>query len=89
VEHDLATESLPTISRKLRRYIAYWRSGQEQHEHGIFPQVWWLVPHIKRREAIAKTIRNLPADTHDLFAICLAEDAIPLLTQLPAKGGAA
>jgi hypothetical protein len=87
LEHDLATESLPTITRKLQRYVAYWRSGQEQHEQGIFPQVWWLVPHAKRREAIAATIRRLPPDTHHLFVVCLASDAVPLLTQLPNEGG--
>lgn len=89
LEHDLATESLPTIGRKLRRYVAYWRSGQEQHQQGIFPQIWWMVPHVKRREAIADEIRRLPADTHELFAVCLANDAIPLLTQLSPEGGAA
>lgn len=88
LEHDLATESLPTITRKLHRYIAYWRSGQEQHDHGIFPQTWWLVPNTKRRDAIRATIRRLPPDSHQLFSVCLAEEAIQLLTQPPTEGGA-
>jgi hypothetical protein len=53
VELDLDTESLPTIARKADAYVAYWRSGIEQHRYGVFPRCWWLVPDTARREAIA------------------------------------
>jgi hypothetical protein len=89
IEQDQDTESLPTIARKCSVYLDYYRTGQEQHHHGVFPLVWWLVPHVKRRDAILTEIRRLPAETHPLFVVCLAADAIPLLTQLPAEGGAA
>jgi hypothetical protein len=88
IEMDMATESLPTIARKLSVYIDYWRSGQEQQQHGVFPLVWWLVPSDARLDAIARTIRRLPADVHTLFTVALARDAAQLLSQLNPQGGA-
>jgi hypothetical protein len=88
VEQDLSTESLPTIARKLDVYVAYWRSGTEQHRQGLFPRVWWLTPTLARRDAIARTIQRLPHDTHPLFAVCLSDEAADLLTQPPTEGGA-
>jgi hypothetical protein len=90
IEQDQDTESVPTIVRKLGVYIAYWRSGQEQQRHGLFPRVWWLVPTAKRLQDISRAIARLPKETHILFAVCLATEAVQLLTQLPApaEGGA-
>lgn len=88
IEQDMDTESLPTISRKLAVYVAYWRSGLEQQAHEVFPRVWWLVPTTARLQAIARSIRRLPAEAHALFAVCLTNDAVPLLIELPAEGGA-
>jgi hypothetical protein len=91
VEVDMASESLPTIARKCGVYIDYWRSGAEQRIHGLFPRVWWLVPHARRLQAIGQVIRRLPEETRELFAVVLTEHAPDLLTQLPqlnAQGGA-
>lgn len=88
VEQDLDTESLPTIARKLAVYIAYWRSGHEQHHHGVFPRVWWLVPDLGRLKGIARTIRRLPREAQELFSIALTDEAAEQLTQLPQSGGA-
>ena len=88
VEQDEGTESLPTIRRKLDVYVAYWRSGEEQRRHGLFPRVWWLVPTSRRQAAIARTIQRLPAETHPLFTVCLTHEAAELLVQPPAEGGA-
>lgn len=88
IEVDLDTESLPTITRKLGVYVDYWRTGQEQHVHGVFPRVWWLVPSTRRLQAIQHAVRHLPHETHALFAVCLTSEAARLLTQLPAQGGA-
>ncbi|WP_158840576.1 replication-relaxation family protein [Saccharothrix deserti] len=90
IEQDMATESLPTIGRKLDVYAAYWQSGDEQRAHEVFPKVWWLVPTHGRLEAITRAIRQLPHDARALFAICLTADAVASLTQVPAtEGGAA
>lgn len=87
VEQDLATESLPTIARKLAVYVAYWRSGQEQRQHGVFPRVWWLVPTTGRAEAIRRVVAGLAREAQALFAVCLAHEATAALTHLPTEGG--
>ncbi len=87
VEHDMATESIPTIARKLAVYVAYWRSGIEQQLYEVFPLVLWLVPTLVRLEAIAKTIRRLPHEARHIFRVALHGDAITTLTQLPTEGG--
>jgi hypothetical protein len=83
IEHDLDTESLPTIRRKLAVYIDYWRAGAEQHRRGVFPRVWWLVPSNARLHDITDAIQQAPADTRDLFTVALTDDAPDRLTQLP------
>lgn len=87
IEQDQDTESLATIARKLDVYLAYYRSGQEQHEHGVFPLVWWLVPSTKRLAGIAKVIRRLPDEAHALFQVALSDEAVNRLITLPASGG--
>ena len=86
IEQDMDTESLPTIARKCQVYINYWRSGQEQRNHGVFPRVWWLVPDLGRLKGIARVIQRLPKDAQQLFAIVLTEEAAEQLVQLPAPG---
>lgn len=83
IEQDMATESLPTISRKLAVYTRYWKTGQEQHEREVFPLVWWLVPDSVRFCAIAKAIRQLPGEVRALFTIALTDEAPDRLLQLP------
>lgn len=87
IEQDMATESLPTISRKLGVYVSYWRTGHEQHEHGVFPLVWWLVPDVARLEAITAAIRRLPQDTRGLFTVALTGEAPSRLVRLHQAGG--
>jgi hypothetical protein len=87
IEQDQDTESLPTIARKCGVYLDYYRSGQEQHEHGVFPLVWWLVPSTKRLRDIAGAIRRLPREAHTLFAVALHDEAVTRLITLPTGGG--
>lgn len=89
IEQDMDTESLPTIVRKLAVYTDYWRAGIEQHEHGVFPRVWWLVPDAARLRGIATAIHRVPAEARGLFAVGLAAQAPHLLTQpTEPEGGA-
>jgi len=88
IEQDMATESLPTIARKLAAYVTYWRTGQEQQTHGVFPRVWWLVPSVTRLQAIARSVSRLPGEARALFSVCLTTEAVPSLTQLEHEGGA-
>jgi hypothetical protein len=87
IEQDQDTESLTTIARKLDVYLAYYRSGQEQHEHGVFPLVWWLVPSTKRLAGIAKVIQRLPDEAHALFQVALHDEAVNRLITLPVSRG--
>jgi hypothetical protein len=89
IEQDMATESLPTIGRKLNVYVDYWRSGIEQDAHEVFPRVWWLVPNTERLTALQRTVQQLPPHTHDLFTVALTDHAPDLLTQLPGSEGGA
>ena len=83
-EVDLGTESLPTILRKSQRYVDYWRSGEEQRRHGVFPKVVWLVPDDRRQVGIEKALGRLALEAQDLFAVGLLEDGPHML--VPAAG---
>jgi hypothetical protein len=87
IEQDMATESMPTIARKLGVYVDYWRSGHEQRHHGVFPKVWWLVPTTGRLDAIHRAVWQLPRDARALFAACLSEEGAAQLSRLPSQGG--
>lgn len=86
-EIDLDSESVSTITRKLHVYVNYWRTGREQHEHGVFPRVWWLVPDRKRFDGITTAIRRIPEEARALFAVVLTDEAPDRLIQLPETGG--
>jgi hypothetical protein len=87
IEQDMDTESLPTIRRKLDVYVDYWRTGAEQHRHGVFPRVWWLVPDNHRLQAIANVFHQIADDARELFTVALTDDAPDHLTQLPRLEG--
>ncbi len=86
IEMDLSTESLPTIEGKCRRYVAYWRTGREQHTHGIFPKVWWLTPTEQRQTGITRTVQRLAHEARELFTVALSSQAAERLTHWPAGG---
>jgi hypothetical protein len=69
IEVDLDTEHLPAVLRKCRLYDRYYRSGDEQHAHGIFPKVAWAVPDKRRVERIETAINRQRDLTADLFVI--------------------
>lgn len=88
IEVDLGTESLPTIQRKCQTYLAYWRTGAEQQERGVFPRVIWLVPDERRREGIATVLRRLTGnETLGLFAVATLEHGPRVLTTVPSDAG--
>ena len=60
VEVDMATESGTTIRSKAMRYLAHYRAGTEQHEHGVYPRVLWAVPDARRAEQITGVLAHLP-----------------------------
>lgn len=79
VEIDRGTESLPTLLRKCRRYLAYWRSGDEQRRHGVFPRVWWLLDEPRRLTRLSNQVASFSSDEQQLFGLGLAVDGPRLL----------
>ncbi len=80
VEVDLATETVPTLRRKLSAYSAYWESGLEQDAHDVFPQVLWIAPDDRRAETISRAISGAHRLNRDLFEVTTASQAISVLT---------
>lgn len=77
LEVDLATESGAALSRKLTAYIDYYRSGQEQAAHGVFPRILFLVPSDARCQQLRQLIAQLPTG-QQLFAVARLAD-LPLV----------
>lgn len=84
VEVDLGTEHLPALLRKCRMYQRYFQTGTEQHQHGLFPAVVWLVTTTKRADAIRAAIDADHSLDADLFWITTIKQA---LDQLAPYGG--
>ena len=78
-EVDLGTEWRPTLRTKMDRYRAYWSSGQEQHRHGVFPRVLWLVPDRARYDVLIDVMGRQPAEAWQLFKVAEFGDAIEAL----------
>jgi hypothetical protein len=86
IEMDLGSESLPTIERKCRCYVAYWRSGQEQQAHGVFPRVWWVTTTDQRQTGIAGVVQRLTLEAQALFTVVLSSQVAEQLTSWPTAG---
>ncbi len=80
VEIDMATESVGTILAKSRRYLDYYRSGDEQQGHGIFPRIVWAVPDRRRAEDLAEVVHRLPPAAERLFVIWLYDEVVGRLS---------
>ena len=78
-EVDNGTEHLPAVIKKCRQYEAYYQSGKEQLDHGVFPRVCWLVPDERRATALRRAISSEPRLSQPLFVIALRSDAVATL----------
>lgn len=81
-EIDRATEHLPAIVRKCHAYEAYYRSGREQAEHGVFPRVFWVVPDEARAEQLESALERARLTT-GLFHITTSTEAVDTFTRRP------
>jgi hypothetical protein len=79
IEVDMGTEGSRALHRQLRAYVAYYGSGREQAERGVFPKVLWLAPDAKRVSAIEACVRQLPVGDRELFAAAEFDQAIVAL----------
>jgi hypothetical protein len=79
VEVDLATEARGTLTAKFKRYLAHYRSGSEQREHGVYPRVLWAVPSDRRASQVADVLGQLPGEAQRLITVCLLDEVIERL----------
>jgi hypothetical protein len=79
IEADMGTHSRGAITRKLNSYMAYWRTGREQAETGLFPRVAFVTTTNTRAEFLETLIDQLPHAAQRLFAVTTTADAIDLL----------
>ena len=67
-EIDMATEHRATLLAKCNRYTAHYRSGDEQHRHGVYPKVLFVVPDARREGEVQAVLQQLPPSDRQLFA---------------------
>lgn len=67
IEVDMGSEGSRALLRQLRVYVAYFDSGKEQAERGVFPKTLWIAPDERRVKAIEDCVRRLPRENRELF----------------------
>ena len=80
VEVDLGTESRSVVASKVRAYLDYFRSGNEQAEHGVFPRVVLLTNSETRGAALVDVVTRLPAEHWALFTVATLDRALEVLS---------
>jgi hypothetical protein len=80
IEVDRGTEGSRAIERQLGAYVAYFDSGVEQAERGVFPQVLWLAPDDRRVRVIADCVERQPAADRELFQIARFDEALAVMS---------
>jgi hypothetical protein len=80
VEVDRGTESATALIRKCRLYDSYYRTGHEQHEHGVFPQVLWQVDSQRRLSQLTDALRHERRLEPGLFVVVSAPKANDVLS---------
>jgi hypothetical protein len=80
LELDMGTHGRGALARKLGAYLAYYRTGREQADSGVFPRVAWITTSSARAQALADLIDGLPERARRLFATTTMENALALLT---------
>jgi hypothetical protein len=84
LEVDRATESLPTIKRKLTIYLDFVGRGQ-LGPRGVIPRVMLSVPDERRRLGVQAVIDRLPPPADELFVVAIFDDTSRQLTALIEK----
>jgi hypothetical protein len=81
IEVDRATESIPTLRRKLLSYVEFARSGHVGPD-GITPRVLVTVPHDHRLAAVRDLVESLPAPALELITPTLHDQAAQLMIDI-------
>lgn len=75
IEIDCGSEGRGALAAKCRTYLAYFRAGIEQAEHGVFPRVIWIATTERRVSLIVDVCASLPALAWPLFVVATPERA--------------
>ncbi len=78
VEADLATESLPTIRRKLLTYLSFMERGQLGPGE-VMPRVLVVTSTPARQSGIRELVWHLPEPARQLFGVSTDVEAVPYL----------
>lgn len=81
IEADLGTEHAGTLAAKAKRYLAHYRSGSEQREHGVYPRVLWAVPDAGRAGEVQRILAGLPGEAAGMFTVCLLDRVVGCLAE--------
>ncbi len=81
IEVDRSTEGSRALNDQLQAYVRYYRSGQEQTEHGVFPKVLWLTTSTDRMRVIEDCVQRLPSDAEALFAVAQFDQALAIMLE--------
>jgi hypothetical protein len=76
IEVDQATESLPTLRRKLMVYLNLAASGEPGPRNGPLPRVLVSVPHERRLHDVRALVSNLPGPAEQLIATALHDRTV-------------
>ena len=93
VEVDRDTENPARVIAACHRYQAYYATGTEQRNSGVFPITLWVVPHDRRREQLWRYIKHQEDLDSRLFAVITAQQIAETITGGPpsneyVRGGA-
>jgi hypothetical protein len=84
IEIDRGTESIPTLVKKCRQYLAYHRTGQAQSEEDVFPAVLWMLPSEQRLERLRQAMTAARSFDSSIFRLTTQQN----LTGLVLRGAA-
>jgi hypothetical protein len=76
VEVDQATESLPTLRRKLKVYLDLVAREERGPGDGVLPRVLVSVPDQRRLYPVHQLVRELPEPAAELFAVTTHDQAV-------------
>jgi len=79
IEVDLGTESLPRLLAKCRIYEDYYRAGDEQHLHDVFPIVLWIMHNEDRALKLRNAIAHSSSFTAEVFMVTTETQAFDVL----------
>jgi Replication-relaxation len=80
LEVDCGTEGRGALTRKCRRYGAYFQTGIEQAKSGVFPRVVWITTNQARVKLLEEVCASLAAGHKQLFTVGTQEQSVALLS---------